>query len=88
MEHFTLEEAQRWVGRPVIAKAAFETNVTLIQAEEQGTVIGVDAHDSPAGAPLVRLAVEFRAPDAPPTVILVTKSTFTTYLCLSHTVES
>lgn len=83
MEQFTLEEARRWLGHTVIAKAAFHVDQTAIAAEQQGTVVGIH------GEPDLCLVVQFwpAQQDAAPRVVFVPKRTFNTYLCLSHTVE-
>jgi hypothetical protein len=58
MEQFTLDEAQRWIGRSVIAKTDWHAGSAQMAAEQQGTVIGVQgehtsrrgAHPVPGGA--------------------------------------
>jgi hypothetical protein len=89
MENFTLEEAKRWIGRTVIAKAAFDAGRARIEAEEQGTVIGVQGEYTLQGAPIICLAVQFwpEKKGAIPSVIFTTKQVFNEQLCLSKTVE-
>jgi hypothetical protein len=59
MEQFTLEEAQRWLGRTTIAKTDFEAEDTRIAAEQQGTIIGMDGRGTLSGGPVMCLAVQF-----------------------------
>ncbi len=89
-EHFTLEEAQRWIGRTVIAKTAWHAGSAQMAAEQQGTVIGVQGAYTLDGDPSLCLAVQWwpEPPGDLPTMIFVPTPTFTEYLCLSHTVES
>ena len=89
MENFTLEEAQHWIGRTVIAKADFDAGRARIEAEEQGTVIGVQGEYTLQGEPIICLAVQFwpEKKGAIPSVIFTTKQVFNEHLCLSHTVE-
>ena len=89
MKNFTIEEAKRWIGRTVIAKTNFNTGRAEIEAEQQGTVIGVQGEHTLQTGTIVCLAVQFW-PDkksAVPSVIFVTKQVFNEYLCLCHTVE-
>jgi hypothetical protein len=89
-EAFTLADAQRWVGRAVITKTAFETDHRKLEAEQQGSVIGVHGVHALQGDPIICLAVQFwpDAHDALPEVFFFHKRVFDEYLCLSHTVES
>ena len=89
MDTFTLEEAQRWIGRTVIAKTAFNAGRALIAAEQQGTVIGVQGEHTLQGEPVLCLAVQFwpEKKGAIPSVIFTTKQVFNAHLCLSHTAE-
>ena len=89
MDQFTLDEAKRYIGRPVIAKTEFDAGRARICAEQPGTVIGVQGEHVLQGEPPVCLAVQFW-PDKigdVPNVIFVTKQVFNEHLCLSHTVE-
>jgi hypothetical protein len=87
---FTLADAQRWIGRTVITKTAFEAGQRTLEAEQQGTVIGVHGEHTAEGDPILCLAVQFwpEAQDALPEVCFFDKQVFDEYLCLSHTVES
>jgi hypothetical protein len=89
MENFTLEEAQHWIGRTVMAKADFDAGRARIEAEEQGTVIGVQGEYTLQGEPVMCLAVQFwpEKKGAIPSVIFTTKQVFNEHLCLSHAVE-
>ena len=90
MEQFTLEEATRWIRHTVIAKTDFHAGRAQIEAEQQGTVIGVQGEHTLQGEPIICLAVQFwpeKKGDVP-SVIFATKRVFTEYLCLSKTVES
>ena len=90
MEQFTLDEAQRWIGRTVIAKTAWHAGSAQMTAEQQGTVIGVQGEYTLDGDPLLCLVVQVwpEQPGDLPTVLFVPKPLFTEYLCLSHTVAS
>ena len=88
MENFTLEEAQTWIGHTVIAKTGFNAGRAEIEAEQQGTIIGVQGEHTLQGEPVICLAVQFW-PDkkgALPNVIFTTKQVFNQHLCLSTTV--
>ena len=89
-EQFTLDEAQRWIGRTVIAKTAWHAGTAQMTTEQQGTVIGVQGEYTLDGDPILCLVVQVwpEQPGDLPTVLFVPKPTFTEYLCLSHTVES
>jgi hypothetical protein len=89
MNNFTLEEAKRWIGRTVIAKTDFDAGRARIEAEEQGTVIGVQGEYALQGEPILCLAVQFwpAKKGAIPSVIFTTKQVFNAHLCLSHTAE-
>jgi hypothetical protein len=78
METFTLEEAQRWIGRTVIAKTAFNAGRALIAAEQQGTVIGVQGEHTLQGEPVLCLAVQFwpEKTGEVPNVIFATQQVF------------
>lgn len=89
MEQFTLDEAQRWIGRTVMAKTAWNAGSTPMAAEQQGTVIGVQGEHTLQGAPFLCLVVQLwpeKHGDVP-NVLFVPKPTFNKHLCLSHTVE-
>ena len=90
MEPFTLAEAKRWIGRTVITKTAFDADHRRLDAEQQGTVIGVHGQHTAHGDPVICLAVQFwpEEQDALPEVFFFDKRMFDEYLCLSHTVES
>jgi hypothetical protein len=90
MESFTLAEAKRWIKRTVITKAAFEADHRKLEAEQQGTVIGVHGQHSTQGDPVICLAVQFwpEEQDALPEVFFFEKRVFDEHLCLSQTVES
>ena len=90
MEPFTLAEAKRWIGRTVITKTAFAADRRKLEAEQQGTVIGVHGQHTTHGDPVICLAVQFwpEQQDAMPAVCFFDKRVFDEYLCLSHTVES
>src|SRR5207249_1940792 len=88
MEQFTLDEAQRWIGRTVIAKTAWNAGRASMAAEQHGTVIGVQGEHPLQGEPFLCLAVQLwpeKQGDVP-SVIFVPKRTFNEYLCLSHSV--
>ena len=88
MDQFTLDEAKRYIGHPVIAKTEFDAGRARIMAEQQGTIIGVQGEHTLHGEPTVCLAVQFwphKIGDVP-NVIFVTKQVLTEHLCLSHTV--
>ena len=89
-EPFTLTDAKRWIGRTVITKTAFEVEHRKLEAEQQGTVIGVHGVHVLQGDPSICLVVQFwpEAQDALPEVFFLHKWIFDEYLCLSHTVES
>ena len=42
IEHFTLDEAQQYLGQTVIAKTDVDMGRTWVMAQDRGTVIGVD----------------------------------------------
>ena len=88
MDHFTLEEAKRWIGHTVIAKTDFDADCGQILAEQQGTVIGVQGEYALQGGPVICLAVQFwpEKKGAVPSVLFVTKQVFNEHLCLSETV--
>jgi hypothetical protein len=87
---FTLTEATHWIGRTVITKTAFEVDHRKLEAEQQGTVIGVHSVHALQGDPSICLVVQFwpEVQDALPEVFFLHKWIFDEYLCLSHTVES
>ena len=89
MEQFTLDEAQRWIGRTVIAKTDWQVGSAQMAAEQQGTVIGVQGKYTLDGDPVLCLVVQLwpEQPGDLPTVLFVPKEPFITHLCLSHTVE-
>lgn len=89
MEQFTLDEAQRWIGRQVIAKTDWHAGSAQMAAEQQGTVIGVQGEHTLDGEPILCLVVQLwpEQPGDVPTVIFVPKEAFNAHLCLSHTVE-
>ena len=89
MDNFTLEEAKRLIGRTVIAKTDFDAGRARIEAEEQGTIIGVQGEYTLQGEPIICLAVQFwpEKKGAIPSVIFTTKQNFHQDLCLSQTVE-
>jgi hypothetical protein len=89
MEQFTLDEAQRWIGRSVIAKTDWHAGSAQMAAEQQGTVIGVQGEHTLDGDPILCLVVQLwpEQPGDVPTVIFVPKAAFNAHLCLSHTVE-
>ena len=89
MEQFTLDEAQRWIGRTVMAKTAWNAGSAPMAAEQQGTVIGVQGEHTLQGAPCLCLVVQLwpeKHGDVP-NVFFVPKPTFNKHLCPSHTVE-
>jgi hypothetical protein len=57
IEAFTLEEAQHWIGRTVITKAAFASGHYTRAAAQPGIVIGVYGAHAPSGDPILCLAV-------------------------------
>lgn len=89
MENFTLEEAKRLIGHTVIAKTDFDAGRARIEAEQQGTVIGVQGEYTLQGEPVLCLAVQFwpQKKGAIPSVIFTTKQDFHQDLCLSNVVE-
>jgi hypothetical protein len=89
VEAFTREEAARWIGRTVITKTAFEAGHHKLEAEQQGTIIGVHGEHTLQGDPLICLAVQFwpDEQDALPEVCFFDKRVCDEYLCLSQTVE-
>jgi hypothetical protein len=89
MENFTLEEAKRLIGHRVIAKTDFDAGRARIEAEQQGTIIGVQGEYTLQGEPILCLAVQFwpEKKGAIPSVIFTTKQNFHQNLCLSNVVE-
>jgi hypothetical protein len=87
MEQFTLDEAQRWIGRTVIAKTDWQVDSGQMAAAQQGTVIGVQGEYTLGGEPVLCLVVQLwpEKPGDLPTVLFVPKEPFTTHLCLSQT---
>jgi hypothetical protein len=87
---FTLTEAKHWIGRTVITKAAFEVEHRKLEAEQQGTVIGVHGEHALQGDPNICLVVQLwlEEHDRLPEVFFFPKHVFDEYLCLSHTVAS
>jgi hypothetical protein len=90
MEPFTLAEAKRWIGRTVITKTAFETGHRKLEAEQQGTFIGVHGQHTAQGDPVICLAVQFwpEEQDTLPEVFFFDKRVFDEHLCLNQTVDS
>jgi len=89
MEQFTLDEAKRWIGHTVTAKAAWNAGSAQMAAEQQGTVIGVQGEHTLQGPPILCLVVQVwpaKHGDVP-NVLFVPKPLFNKYLCLRHTAE-
>ena len=72
-----------------IAKTDFDAGRARIEAEEQGTIIGVQGEYTLQGEPIICLAVQFwpEKKGGIPSVIFTTKQDFHQDLCLSTVVE-
>src|SRR4030095_16398378 len=89
MEHVTLDEAQRWIGRSVIAKTDWHAGSAQMAAEQQGTVIGVQGEHTLQGPPILCLVVQVwpaKHGDVPH-VLFVPNPLCIEYLGLRHTAE-
>jgi hypothetical protein len=58
LEQFSLEEAQWYIGRTVIAKTDVDMGHAWVLEEEQGTVVGIDGGYTARGALVFCLVVQ------------------------------
>jgi hypothetical protein len=85
LEQFSLEEAQRYLGRTVIAKTDVDMGHAWVLEGEQGTVVGIDGGYTARGALVFCLVVQLwpARERAYPTVLFFDKYMFNEYFSLS-----
>ena len=84
MAHFTLDEAQQYLGQIIIAQTDVDMGRTWVMAQDRGLVIGVDGGYTVCGELGYCLAVQFwpERESTRPTVLFVDKHLLHEYFSL------